>query len=208
MRISELARRADVPVATVKFYLREGLLPPGELTSVTQAHYGEPHLARLRLVRALLGPGGLSVAAARDVLAAIEHPPSSVHDLLGVAVAATRPPARPEADHARVHALLHSWGWVVESKDCPSHEGLAEALRALDEAGFELPDGALEHYRDAMAAVGDFEVARVPVDSPAAAVRYVVLGTVLIEPLLLALRRLAQQQASSRRFGEAAALGD
>jgi hypothetical protein len=28
-----------------------------------------------------------------------------------------------------------------------------------------------------------------------------VLGTVLIEPLLLALRRLAEQEASARRFG-------
>ena len=34
----------------------------------------------------------------------------------------------------------------------------------------------------------------------AAAVRYVVLGTVLIEPLILALRRVAEQEASARRF--------
>jgi hypothetical protein len=32
-------------------------------------------------------------------------------------------------------------------------------------------------------------------------VRYVVLGTVLVEPLILALRRLADQEASARRFG-------
>ena len=29
MLVSELAERAEVPVATVKYYLREGLLPPG-----------------------------------------------------------------------------------------------------------------------------------------------------------------------------------
>jgi hypothetical protein len=34
-------------------------------------------------------------------------------------------------------------------------------------------------------------------------VRYVVLGTVLAEPLLLALRRVAEQVASAERFGEA-----
>ena len=33
MRISELARETAVPVATVKYYLREGLLHDGELTS-------------------------------------------------------------------------------------------------------------------------------------------------------------------------------
>ena len=34
-----------------------------------------------------------------------------------------------------------------------------------------------------------------------AAGRYTVLGTILVEPLLLALRRLAQTDASARRFG-------
>ena len=29
MLVSELAERADVPLATVKYYLREGLLPAG-----------------------------------------------------------------------------------------------------------------------------------------------------------------------------------
>ena len=43
-------------------------------------------------------------------------------------------------------------------------------------------------------------VAGVPTDSAEAAVRYVVLGPVLVEPLLLALRRMAQQEASARRF--------
>jgi hypothetical protein len=34
-----------------------------------------------------------------------------------------------------------------------------------------------------------------------AAVRYVVLGPMLVEPLLLALRRVAEQIASAKRFG-------
>ena len=37
--------------------------------------------------------------------------------------------------------------------------------------------------------------------SPEAAVRFVVAATVLHEPLLLALRRLAQEDASARRWG-------
>ncbi|GMA88788.1 hypothetical protein GCM10025868_40380 [Angustibacter aerolatus] len=47
-----------MPVATVKYYLREGLLPPGTPTSRTQAQYDEEHVRRLRLVRALLDVGG------------------------------------------------------------------------------------------------------------------------------------------------------
>ena len=44
------------------------------------------------------------------------------------------------------------------------------------------------------------EIDNVPSESAEAAVRYVVLGTVMVEPLLLALRRLAQQEASRRRL--------
>ena len=58
MRISELSSRTGIPVATIKFYLRENLLHPGVRTAATQAQYDESHEARLRLIRALLGPGG------------------------------------------------------------------------------------------------------------------------------------------------------
>ena len=170
MRISELSAQTEIPVATIKFYLREKLLHEGVRTAATQAQYEETHVTRLRLIRALLGPGGLSVAAAHQVIQAIEDPPESVHDLLGVAASAVAGP------------------------------NLEDALRALDEAGFNLPEGALEVYTDHMRQIAEFEIANLPADSPAAAVRYVVLGTVLLEPVILALRRAAEQEASARRF--------
>ena len=41
MRISELSAQTGVPVPTIKYYLREGLLPEGERSAPTQAAYGE-----------------------------------------------------------------------------------------------------------------------------------------------------------------------
>ena len=204
MRISELARASEVSVATIKFYLREGLLPEGRLTSATQAQYEETHVARLRLIRALIGPGGLSLAAARRVIAAIEDPPpDGVHALLGVATTAVGRAGEP-GDHERVHALMREWGWRVEEKDCPGHDELERALAALDDARFPLPPGALDHYAGQLSAVAKFEIDTVPTGSVEAAVRYVVLGTILVEPLLLALRRLAHVEMSARRFGPGA----
>jgi len=171
MRISELSSETGMPVATIKFYLREKLLHDGVRTAATQAQYDQTHVARLRLIRALLGPGGLSVAAAHQVIRAIEEPPESFHELLGIAATAVAGPS------------------------------LEDAVRALDEAGFQLPDGALDVYRNHMQQIAQFEIDNLPTDSAAAAVRYVVLGTVLIEPLILALRRLAEAEASARRFG-------
>src|SRR3954464_8089995 len=57
MRISELSRETGVPVATIKFYLRERLLSPGRSTAATQAEYGQVHVDRLRLIRALTDAG-------------------------------------------------------------------------------------------------------------------------------------------------------
>lgn len=195
MRISELARQGGVPVATVKFYLRERLLHAGELTSATQARYDETHVARLRLVRSLLGPGGLSVARARVVLAAIDEPLDEAFDLVGVAAHAVRRPteARP---HPQVHALMERWGWSVAERDCPEHQALADALDALAAAGFESPPEVLDAYATAMDDVARAEIAHIPTRSLEAAVRYVVLGVVLNEPVLLAMRRLAEQCAA------------
>ncbi|SDN39173.1 MerR family transcriptional regulator [Geodermatophilus sp. DSM 45219] len=200
MQISELARRAGVPVATVKYYLREGLLPPGELTGATRARYGEEHLSRLGLVRALLGPGGLSVATARAVLDAVDTPATSVHQALGAAHRAlpgVGPDAPADLDQAR--ALLRRQGWQV-AEDSPALRALAGALEALRAAGSPPSEELLDRYAEAAGRIGEQDVAAVPTGSLADAVRFVVVNTVLLEPVLLALRRLAQEDASRRRF--------
>src|SRR3978361_1872538 len=84
MRISELAQRSGLPVATIKFYLREGLLPPGSPVSRTQAEYGDAHLERLRLIRALRDIADLPVATVGKVLAAVDDEELPLLDLLGV----------------------------------------------------------------------------------------------------------------------------
>jgi DNA-binding transcriptional MerR regulator len=200
VRISELARRTGVPVGTVKYYLREGLLPAGERTSATQAQYGEEHVARLGLIRVLVGIGGLSIATTRDVLAAIDDPPESIHHLVGAAHAALSPvTGGAGADRTRARELVARRGWAVY-EDAPALGQLAAALDGLEAAGVPGLDALVERYADVAAELGRADVAAVPVDSPAAAVRFVVTATVLFEPLLLALRRLAQEDASARRF--------
>jgi DNA-binding transcriptional MerR regulator len=51
-RIDELAQRADVPVDTIRYYQREGLLPSGERNGRTR-RFGPEHLERLERIRAL-----------------------------------------------------------------------------------------------------------------------------------------------------------
>lgn len=200
MRVSELSRRSGVPVATIKYYLREGLLPPGELTSATQARYDDGHLSRLAVIRALLGPARLSVEVTKRVLGVIDDPPETLLDVLGSAQTATAP-AAPTADITTDPAmrLMERLGWNVQP-DSPELAPLAAALNAIDEAEIRLVEGGLDHYASAMHDLAEKEVDTVPVDEVDAAVRQAVLGTLLLEPVLLALRRLAQQDVSARRF--------
>ncbi len=209
MRISELSRVSGVPVATIKFYLREGLVPEGLRTSPNQAQYDDAHVQRLRLIRALVGVGGLSLAATKNVLGHIDQPTGLTLDLLGTAHQAVAPELPADVDLAPAVSLLRRWGWdacaEAVDKDTGARVddavgGLAVALAALDDAGFEVDAARMDTYAESMMQVAQAEIDGLPTETAGAAVRYVVLGTVLVEPVLLALRRLAQREASAARF--------
>src|SRR6476646_5679834 len=182
MRISELSARSGVSVATLKYYLREGLLHAGVATSATSATYDDTHLERVRLIRALLESGGLTIAAARKVTDALDAPPPGRHSLLGVAE----------------YALLEALGWRVDPC-APARQELESAITAAAAGGLDLSRRDLSAYARAMRRVAEVDVRGVPRDSPAAALRHVVVGTVLVDPVLIALRRLAQEDVSSRQ---------
>jgi len=70
LRIGDLAERSGVPIPTIKYYIREGLLPPPPLkTGRTMAYYDAEYLERLRLVRRLREEHFLPVRVIRAVLA-------------------------------------------------------------------------------------------------------------------------------------------
>lgn len=51
MRIGELAKRADCPVETIRYYERTGLLPSPGRSGGNYRLYGERHLERLSFIR-------------------------------------------------------------------------------------------------------------------------------------------------------------
>ena len=205
MRISELSAQTGVTVPTIKYYLREGLLPEGERTSPTQAAYGEKHVERLRVIRALLD-AGVSIAETRRVLGALDDPPANPHALLGTAHAAITPPVEEPVDLTEAEALVEGLGWKPGMCDEAVLHAVARALDGLERAGFVVPKAVMREYLRSARRIADAEIAGVPGESAEAAVRYVVLGSVLVEPLLLALRRVAQQVSSGERFGDRAPL--
>ncbi|MEJ1922547.1 MerR family transcriptional regulator [Microbacterium sp. KHB019] len=205
MKISELSATTGVPVPTIKYYLREQLLPEGERSAPTQASYGERHVKRLGVIRALVA-AGVSIAEVRRVLETLDSPPASAHLLLGSAHAAITPRVDDSLDLAAAEDLVAGLGWTPGLCDEALLQAVARALDGLKAAGFEMPAEVRSAYLDGIRKIADAEVAGVPTSSPEAAVQYVVLGSALVEPLLLALRRVAQQVASAERFGDGSTL--
>ena len=202
MRISELSRTAGVPLATVKFYLREGLLPPGRRLAATQADYDQSHVERLRLVRALIDVGRLPLGAVRSVLEALDAPGGTAAAVAAAhaALPPAPPPAVPDAPPRRALDLVDRLGWHVHPQT-PALRQLEQALDAIAEVGVDPGTERLVRYARQVGRVAEREVAAIPGDraGPEQAVRHVVLGTVLFEPVLLALRRLAQQHHFTTR---------
>jgi DNA-binding transcriptional MerR regulator len=205
MRIAELSRRSGVATPTIKYYVREGLLPPGELTSPNQARYGEVHLRRLKLIRALVDVGDLSIAATREVLASIDAPGKTLYQRLGKAQHAVTPVLRGEVDEEswalagrQVEDLLRERGWQVPETS-PALALLTRVLATLHSLGQDDLAGLLDRYADAAEDLADAEVrlvlSRADVESM---LEGVVIGTRLGDTILAALRRLAQANVSAR----------
>lgn len=200
MRISEIVERSGVPLATLKYYLREGLLPPGESTGATSARYGEDHLRRLALIRALTDVAGLSVAKTKVVLGLIDSPPADLYMTLGQAVGALPPYIDDVEDHPRARTAIETLGWIYD----PSYPAVAQlerALAAAESVGMPMSDERLVGYGEHVRAIAQIDVAQVPSGDAKAAIQYAVLGTALYEPILAALRRLAHQDVSSSELG-------
>ncbi|WP_236795676.1 MerR family transcriptional regulator [Amycolatopsis sp. GM8] len=205
MRMAELSARSGVSIATIKYYLREGLLPPGELTSPNQARYDEAHVRRLKLVRALLEIGGMSLADVRDVLDAVDHQ-TSTHQILGVAQHGLPTPKMPLDDEDRAWALAklepiaEAHGWHLRPGD-PLVESLLGTVAAFEHLGrTELLD-TLPDYAELAERMGELDVGVVAeLPSTESIVEGAVVGTVLGDALFAALRRIAQRKASEGRF--------
>lgn len=131
LKISELAEAAGVPVATVRHYLREGLLPEGTKTSRNMAYYPAELVDRIKLIKLLQeerfmplkvigellgGPEGGGDDRLRDALAAADR---------GIEVALAR-----ERERTGAIEVADRYGIPIEALE---RLGEIEVLSPIDE---------------------------------------------------------------------------
>ena len=214
MKISELSDHSGLSVQTIKYYIREELLPKGAPTAATRAEYDGRHLDRLRLIRTLREVADLPIASVKKIVTAIDDETVGLHDLLGTAQYALAPSAEPQPDtpgwraaREDVDAIVAELGWHV-LPDAPTRDLLAQAFVALRRLGVPIVLTELRPYIESATRLAAYEIGAIPGEAGrGTAVRTAVATNVLYEQVLIALRRMAQEDASARRFRDGSASG-
>jgi len=88
LRSSEVAARAGVAVATVRYYERRGLIPPPARRPSGYREYAPAAVARVRLIR-LLEDAGFSLRQIGDLLLQWDEPSASPAQMLRQFLSAT-----------------------------------------------------------------------------------------------------------------------
>lgn len=183
LRIGDLAERSGVPIPTIKYYIREGLLPPAPVkTGRTMAYYDAEYLERLRLVKTLREEHFLPVRVIRAVLAERGNEPLDARDrevLERVApgflarIAPVAAPATRDELLAEHHldgddlATLEEMGLIGEASDAGERSygaddrALLAAFDALEAAGIDrqrFPVEGMGHYVELLGELSRREV--------------------------------------------------
>lgn len=121
LKISELAERAGVPVATVRHYLREGLLPEPVRKSRNMAYYPPEFVERIGLIKQLQEERYMPLRVIRDLL------------------------EREDAEPQRLRAMVELEDRILERALAGERERVpADEVRAR----YDIPEDVLERLAD------------------------------------------------------------
>lgn len=146
MRIGELSRETGVPVETIRYYEKEGLLEPPMRLQNNYRSYGDRHLARLRFIvhcRKL----DMSLEEIREILNYDSSKPEEaghIHELLHRQIEAVDARIRALTElQTKLYELEHSCHGHTQGHQCGIIQELSapEAGRKPDAGSIKLAHG-------------------------------------------------------------------
>jgi DNA-binding transcriptional MerR regulator len=208
VRISELSERTGVPVPTIKYYLREGLLPEGDKRTPRLTEYDDRHVRRLELLRILRDVGDVPVDGLKRMVAATETR-GTVHELFAVAADALAPPAPAPGpgraqSRAMADAIIRQAGWDRVRDDAVDRDNLAATLELVGAFDTHPRDPAeIAPYVALADQLARHEIANLDDRKDRVGLlEEMIVGQVVFATVLTTLRRLAEEHHSHERFGE------
>ncbi|WP_115790376.1 MerR family transcriptional regulator [Arthrobacter silvisoli] len=213
MQLNELSARSGVSAASIKYYLREGLLQPGEAVTATRARYDAGHLRRLELIQSLRQIVGLGIEQIRAIVSVADGGAPRLEVLATVQRVVLRLGPHGEgtnhgggsrdthgAGHARPgDAVVQLRGWPDEESD--ARNALDAQLALMERLGIPLSTEILDAYSGAMDTIAGLDLqltaAAASLDQ---AIQTAAVGMHMHSQLLLKLLALAQASHAIWRF--------
>jgi DNA-binding transcriptional MerR regulator len=209
VRISELAEATGFPVATIKYYQREGLLPVADKRAARLADYDDRHVRRLQLIKLLREVGNVPIEGLKRLLGVSERTDVAIHDLFSAAAVALAPTPPPpgqlrSATRALADELISSAGWNHVRPDSPDRENLAATLELIATYDTHPRDPAeIEPYLRFADQIANYEIGHLDeAKDRIGLLEEMVVGQVVFGQVLATLRRLAEEHYSLQRFGD------
>ena len=134
MKIGTLAREAGVAIDTVRYYERQGLLPPPQRSASGYRQYGQEDVARLRFIRRSKGLG-FTLEEIRELL---DLSGRREVDMAGMKAAAIQKLAGIDEKLSELQRVRAGLEALVAS--CPGH-GALEHCPILDALAGDRPAG-------------------------------------------------------------------
>lgn len=157
MRLSDLAEATGVSAASIKYYRREGLLPPGRHVTATRQDYGRRHVERLQLIQVLRELLDAPIPRIARLTAILDDPQRPLLDALAEAQTimlgtdSEEAPERERPEHPSLAPLLEQLGWP----DVPSspRAALDEVLHLIESWGVPTHIDLLSRYAEPIAQI-------------------------------------------------------
>jgi DNA-binding transcriptional MerR regulator len=206
LQLKELSERTGVPPASIKFYLREGLLPAGQAITATRARYSPQHASRLELVQALRRVVGLNIAQIRKLLKLADDGVPRLELLAAVQrtvlrldeVGTEHGDIRTPAGDAVVR--LRNW------PDAPSdaRNALNAHVALMDSLNIPVTTELLDAYSKALDSIADLDIAATTApDDVNRLIMTAAVGMHMHSQLVLKLLAFAQASHAIRRYEDA-----
>ena len=203
MQLKELSERTGISPASIKFYLREGLLPAGQSVHATRAEYSPQHVTRLELIQALRRVVGLNITQIRNLLKLADDGVPRL-ELLAAVQRTVLQLDEVGTDDGDVptqggDAVVRFRNWPDVPSD--ARRALNTHVERMENLGVPVADEVLDAYSQAVDNIAHFDItATTAPDDVNQLILTAAVGMHLHGQLVLKLLALAQASHAIRRY--------